>query len=225
MTECLIDEFCKFYNIKNYTILADLLDVGPSVISQWVKRDSLGTALQNLIQYIRQQKLKFSLDEFFFYQRSFTSDLISENIKKLPDPILMKIFLENKNTIVELLAKQFVKELLTNQILQKEYEFEYEMIEKMEIQKDGVLRWAINSLKPKDNNSQIFEYLNDEAYKQDKNLWRERAMRYCGQMKNVNKNDDSIPFIFNAFQQSIDEIEMRQVNIIIASVDFTTLFA
>lgn len=224
-TETLLDEVCKFYGLKNYAELADQLDVQLQTLTQWKKRNSLGTALQHVIEFIRSQKHKFSLDEFFFQQRYFEDDLISPNIKKIPDSILLQIFAKKRDEIFQLLAKEFLKELLKNQILQKEYEFEYQMIEKMEIQKDDVLKWAINSLKLKeDTNSQIFEYLSDEAYKQNKNLWRERAMRYCSEIKKVNHNDDSIPFIFNALEKAIDEIEIRQANIIIASVNFTTLF-
>lgn len=223
-TETLLDEVCKFYGLKNYTELADQLDVQLQTLTQWKKRNSLGTALQHIIEFIRSQKQKFSLDEFFFQQRFFDDDLISPNIKKIPDPILLQIFAKKRNEIFQLLAKAFLQELLKNQILQKEYEFEYQMIEKMEIQKDDVLKWAINSLKTKDTNSQIFEYLNDAAYLEDKTAWRERAIKYCGEMKKINHDDNSIPFIFNALQQSIDEIEIRQANIIIASVNFTTLF-
>lgn len=220
MTESFVDEVCKFYGIKNYTILADLLDLSQPTISQWVKRDSLGTAVQNIIKYICKQDKKFSLDEFFFSQRSFTDDFAEENVKNLPDPILIKIFAENKNVIVELLAKEFVKELLKNQILQKEYSFEYALILKLEKEKDEFLNWALNNVSV---NNGIPEYLNQNAYSIDKILWRERVSSYCLLEAEQRKDDDYMNYLYVTMREKLDSIEIRQANIIIASVDFSSL--
>jgi len=90
-TESLLDEVCKFYNIKNYTTLSDSINVGPSVISQWIKRDSLGTALQYIIEFIGSQDTKFSLDEFFF-------SLSQPQKKNIVTVINRGLILEESNT-------------------------------------------------------------------------------------------------------------------------------
>jgi len=112
--------------------------------------------------------------------------------------------------------------LLTNQILQKEYRFEYDLILRLDNEKDEFLNWALKNVCKQD---EIPEYLSKSAYTSDKMLWRERVFSFCMFEADQHKNDDYMNYLYVTMRDKLNAIEIRQANIIIASVDFTTLFA
>lgn len=217
-TEQLINAICKFYDFKNYTICADALDISPQMISQWIKRDSLGTALNTIIKLINNKQEKFSLDNFFFpLQKNM---LISE--KTEVDPVIERIFIKNQKNIIRLLAKDFIKELMKNSILQKEYKFEHEIILITKNEKDEILRWAIKGVCQ--NVKKIPDFLSDEAFKKDEMRWRERALNFCILSAEQKRKDDFMMYMLNTLESKLESLENREIDFIISNVNFENLF-